>query len=288
MIRFTKYLKKYMLLLLMAAMILLPMVGCGLKGGQDMNNELEMWQGQWFDTNGNTVLEIKGDKLTMKKGTYSETYTIYLKTEGSTQSLANKNGESFDFITPLTIRSDGTLMAYEMILDASGHTYHFVREEQLQAEREVVDVSRDMPKTIESTDIREFSLNFSTTNGRDYGLDDKWKGASYGWTIDKQDDGTYQMHFSQGYDSYMGIRFDGEVSAEFVKGLADKINELGLPGLNGYSVKNSVSLPGYGLYVTYESDERLMISASGNGADTCVFDLKALMDYVFPVVDTEN
>ena len=51
MIRPTGHLKKYMLLLLAAATVLLPMVGCGLKGGQDMNGELEMWQGKWFDTN---------------------------------------------------------------------------------------------------------------------------------------------------------------------------------------------------------------------------------------------
>ena len=93
------------------------------------------------------------------------------------------------------------------------------------------------------------------------------------------------MHFSQGYDSYMGITFDGTVDAAYVEGLADKIRELGLPELNGYQVKNNVSLPGYGLYVTYESGETLMITAGGNGADTCVFDLAALMEYAFLVVE---
>ena len=253
-----------------------------------MNSELEEYQGKWFDVNSETVIELDGDRLTFTTPYYSEEYTVVLKTEGDTRCLANTDGDGFGDVSNLYVGSNGVLVADEMILDADGHRYMFVREEQLEAEREIVDASKDMPKVIESTDISEFFLNFSTKHGRSYGLDDKWSDASYSWSIEKQEDGTYQMDFTQGYDSYMGIMFHDEVSAEYVKGLADLINELNIPSLNGYIVFNNVSLPGYGLSVEYESGEEIYIHASGNGADSCVLDLKALMDYALTVIDTEE
>ena len=283
-VRFSKKVYRPIICLL-TALVLMLAAGCSLKGGQDMSGKLSEWQGQWFDVNGDTVMTIDGDRITFNFGSYQEMYSAILKTEGSTMTIANAEGEGFDIISSLNVNDDGSLTAEEMVLDAAGHSYRFVREEQLDSEREIVDVSKDMPKVIQSNEIESFSLNFSTTYGRSYGLEDKWSGASYGWEIEKVDDGTYQMHFSQGYDSYMGITFDGTVDAAYVEGLADKIRELGLPELNGYQVKNNVSLPGYGLYVTYESGETLMITAGGNGADTCVFDLAALMEYAFLVVE---
>jgi hypothetical protein len=272
---------------LLAAVVLMCAAGCG-QGGQDMNGSLEQWQGTWYDVNGTTVLELKGDQLTISGAYDSETYKVALKEEGDTRTIINCDADGFMEMSALTVKSDGSLMAEEMILDAEGHHYHFVREEQLEAEREVVDVSADMPKTIESGEIEEFTLYFSTKHGRLYGLDGKWADASYSWTIEKQGDGTYEMNFTQGYDSYMGLTYNDRVSEEYVRGLADMISEMGLPALNGYELRNNVSLPGYGLYVTYASGEELRILASGNGADTCVFDIKAFMDYALTVVGEEG
>ena len=64
-------------------------------------------------------------------------------------------------------------------------------------------------------------------------------------------------------------------------------DEIGLPSLNGYYMKNNVSLPGYSISVDYESDESLLVMAGGNAADECVFDLAALVDYAFLVVGQE-
>ena len=253
-----------------------------------MNSELADLQGKWFDINSDTVIELDGDKLTIDTGYYSEKYKVELVTEGDLTYLKNRDDDGFGDMSNLYIGSDGTMIADEMILDADGHHYHFVREEQLEAERTVVDVSKDMPKTIESTNINMFYLHFSTKHGRSYGLDDKWSNASYSWNIEKQEDGTYQMDFTQGYDSYMGIVFHNVVSAEYVAGLADLINELGIPAVNGYGMINNVSLPGYGLNVIYESGEEIYIFASGNGADTCPFDVRALLDYAITAIDIEE
>lgn len=257
----------------------------GVAEMQDIS--LESLQGEWSDLNGSTKMFLRDDQLTVQEGEYSQNYTVVLIKEGNRPVLANKNGRGFGFMSDLEIREDGSLVGWEMVMDADSHSFHFMREEQIAAEKEIVDLSTEMPKTIESMQIRDFSLNFCTTDGRGYGLDESLGGAAYGWTITRQEDGSYWMDFSQSYASYMGIGFHGTVSEEYVAGLAEKINELGLPSLNGYHMKNNVSLPGYCVSVDYESDESLLILAEGNAADECVFDLPALVDYAFLVVGQE-
>ncbi len=258
-------------------------------GDAEVDEKMQYVQGEWFDVNGDTRLVISGEQLTLHFGTnYEKTFAVAAEKQGDWWYLVEKEGRDLGFISDIQIKDDGSLIAYEMILDADGHDYHFVREEQIAAEKEIVDLSKDMPKQIESKEIRQFTLNFSTKNGRGYGLDDSWRGASYSWTIEKQSDGSYVMDFDQSYDSYIGISFHDTVSAEYVAGLAGQIAELGLPELNGYYQKNNVDLPGYYLYVKYESKEKLEIRAEGNAADTCVFDLAKLMEYVFPMVAQED
>jgi hypothetical protein len=258
-------------------------------GDAEVDEKMQFVQGEWFDVNGDARLVISGDQLTLHFGkNFEESFAVKAEKQGDWWFLVNKEGRDLGFISDIQIKDDGSLIAYEMILDADGHDYHFVREEQIAAEKEIVDLSKDMPKQIESKEIRRFILNFSTKAGRGYGLDDSWRGASYSWTIEKQSDGSYVMDFDQSYDSYMGINFHDTVSAEYVAGLAEQIVELGLPDLNGYYQKNNVDLPGYYLYVKYESNEKLEIRAEGNAADTCVFDLAKLMEYVFPMVAQED
>ena len=262
--------------------------GTGEGAGEEMQDiSLDSFQGEWSDLNGSTTMVLNGDRLTIRKGEYTETYTVVLKKESSPAVLANKEGRGFGIMSDLEIREDGSLVGWEMVLDADSHCFRFMREEQVEAEKEIVDLSTERPKTIESMQIRDFSLNFSTTDGRLYGLDESLEGAAYGWMITRQEDGSYWMDFSQSYASYMGIGFHGTVSEEYVTGLAEKINEIGLPSLNGYYRKNSVSLPGYSISVNYESDESLLVMAEGNAADECVFDLPALVDYALLVVGQE-
>ena len=262
--------------------------GTGEGAGEEMQDiSLDSFQGEWSDLNGSTTMVLNGDRLTIRKGEYTETYTVVLKKESSPAVLANKEGRGFGIMSDLEIREDGSLVGWEMVLDADSHCFRFMREEQVEAEKEIVDLSTERPKTIESMQIRDFSLNFSTTDGRQYGLDESLGGAAYGWMITRQEDGSYRMDFSQSYASYMGIGFHGTVSEEYVTGLAEKINEIGLPSLNGYYRKNSVSLPGYSISVNYESDESLLVMAEGNAADECVFDLPALVDYALLVVGQE-
>ena len=262
--------------------------GTGEGAGEEMQDiSLDSFQGEWSDLNGSTTMVLNGDRLTIRKGEYTETYTVVLKKESNPVVLANKEGRGFGIMSDLEIREDGSLVGWEMVLDADSHCFRFMREEQVEAEKEIVDLSTERPKTIESMQIRDFSLNFSTTDGRLYGLDGSLEGAAYGWMITRQEDGSYWMDFSQSYASYMGIGFHGTVSEEYVTGLAEKINEIGLPSLNGYYRKNSVSLPGYSISVNYESDESLLVMAEGNAADECVFDLPALVDYALLVVGQE-
>ena len=248
---------------------------------------LESLQGEWMDLNGSTKLDILEDQLTVTDGSYSSTYTVILKKEGDILTLENAKGDGFGIMSDLQVLEDGSMIGWEMVLDADGHRFHFMREEQIASEKEIVDLSTEMPKTIESTQIEDFSLSFSTSDGRLYGLDQSYGGASYGWQITKQEDGSYYMDFSQSYSSYMGIGFHGAVSEEYVRGLAQKINEIGLPSVNGYYRKNHVDLPGYYLSADYESGESLLVHADGNAADTGVFDLAALFEYALLVVEQE-
>ena len=253
-------------------------------GDAEVDAKIQYVQGKWVDVNSSSKLVITGDQLTFDE----QTFTITAKKQRGWWCLVSKDGGGFGFISDIQIKDDGSLIAQEMLLDADGHNYRFVREDQIAAEKEIVDLSKDMPKRIESKEIRRFSLDFSTKKGRGYGLDDFWSGASYSWTIEKRADGSYMMNFSQGYDSCMGISFQDTVSKEYVSGLAELLVELGLQGLNGYYQKNSVDLPGYYLFVNYESKEKLEICAEGNAADSCAFDLARLMEYVFPIVHPQE
>ena len=192
-------------------------------------------------------------------------------------SLKSEEG-GFGVMSELDVLEDGSLRAFEMILDGEGHTYHFVRPEVLEAEKEIKDLSRDAPKEIASTELASFSLSFRNYGGS-YGLDSRWPSGSYDWELKKQEDGSYRMDFRVMGDSYVALDYSGAVSAEYAEGLAKLLTDLGVVGYNGYYMTNSVSKPGYSLYATYSSGEKLSVRASGDAGDTCVFDLPALLDY---------
>ena len=235
------------------------------------------FEGQWADVNGDTTLEIKGDTLTVRFGSWSEEYRFTVNKTAYETSLKSEEG-GFGVMSELEVRSDGSLWAYEMVLDAEGHTYHFVRPEALAAEKEIRDLSKDAPKEIASTEIESFSLSCKNNYGS-YGLDSRWPSGSYGWELEKQADGSYKMDFRVMGDSYVALDYSAEVGADYAEGLAKLLTENGVVAQNGYYKTNSVSKPGYSLYVTYASGEKLSVRASGDAGDTCVFDLPALLDY---------
>ena len=235
------------------------------------------FEGEWVDVNGSTTLTIKGDTLTVTFGSWSDEYHFQVnKTSYATTITSDEGG--FGVMSELTVMEEGSLRAYEMVLDADGHTYHFVRPEALAEEKEIKDLSKDAPKEIASTELTSFSFGFRANHGS-YGLDDRWPSGSYSWELEKQEDGSYRMDFRVMGDSYVALDFSDTVSAEYAKGLAKLLTEKGVVGYNGYYMTNSVSKPGYSLYADYASGEKLSVRAYGDAGDTCVFDLPALLDY---------
>ena len=235
------------------------------------------FEGEWVDVNGSTTLTIKGDTLTVTFGSWSDEYHFQVNKTAYGTSLKSEEG-GFGVMSELDVLEDGSLRAFEMILDAEGHTYHFVRPEALAAEKEIKDLSKDAPKEIASTELTSFSFGFRANHGS-YGLDDRWPSGSYDWELKKQEDGSYRMEFRVMGDSYVALDFSDTVSAEYAEGLAKLLTEKGVVGYTGYYMTNNVSKPGYSLYAVYASGEKLSVRASGDAGDTCVFDLPALLDY---------
>ena len=255
--------------------ILLMLAFCSICLAKN-SNILEKIQGHWVDVNGDTELDIDDREIVISFGEWSETYPYKLEETSYSTRLVGTPPEGFGLLGDIELRSDGSLQSYEQILDAEGHTYRFVREEDLEKELEIQDLSKDMPKSIESDDITDFSLVFD--RGFGYGLGDEWPMGYYSWQIEKEDD-SYHMSFDIMGSSYIVYRWDGEVSAEYIRGLAGKLEELGIPEHNGYHMKNNVSDPDYYLYAEYASDEELEIRAEGTPAEKCVFDLPGLLEY---------
>ena len=259
--------------LLLSFLMLLGLAGCTASG------DLQDFQGKWFDVNGDTVLELNGSKLTVISGNWSETYTVHYE-KGDYYSYINSNDKfEFGIMSKLEICDDGSLRAYEQILDGEGHDYHFVREDVLASEREIVDKSKDLPKTIESNEIEEFSLSLKIDSVY-YDLDEDWPHGNFSWEMRRNDDGTYRNDVDIMGPSYIAARYEGMEDAAYAEGVANLIQELGIPALNGYYKSNNVRKHSYYLSVEYTSGEKLVIGASGDAADTCPFDINALMSYV--------
>ena len=271
--------KKYMKQLGLAgglAVLAIIGTGCSLFVRDKSPKE---YQGVWVDVNGSTRLEFKGNKLKIDTGYSSETYKYTaVKSDYGTVTIDSEKKEGFGDMSAITVNQDGYLTAEEMILDADGHHYRFVREDQLEKEKQIRDLSEDLPKTISSHEIEEFSLTFTKDGLSSYGLDDSWPSGSYSWEIE-EDDGSYSMDFRISGDSYIIMDFHETVSERYMKGLDELIRKLDLPSLNGYYKANNVHRAGYFLNVEYESDEVLRIMAKGDAAAECVFDLPALLDY---------
>ena len=262
----------YVAVVLLALMLLC--LGCASSAGKA--GELE---GHWVDVNSKTTLDISGNRCTVTCGTWTKTFEFRVKTSDDMTYLVNpdKNLHDLGMMTEIRVRDDGSLEASEIVFDTDPHRYRFVREDMLAKELEIQDLSKDAPKTIESKEIRQFSLVFRNYGGS-YDLPSEWQSGHYSWEIEQQD-GTYKMSFRIMGDSYVAMDFNQEVSEEYVAGLAQLLEDQGVIQYNGYHKKNNVYRPGYYLYVKYASKERLNIQAEGDAANSCVFDLAPLLEY---------
>lgn len=241
--------------------------------------ELEALNGRWVDVNSDTTLAFEADQMTVRSGSWTDVYSVRLEKTDYSVTIKAKTGD-FGLMGDLSVNADGSLTAYEMILDGPSRQFRFVREERLKSEKEIRDLSTEAPKAIESREIESFSLGFSNGIGS-YGLDADWASGRYSWMIERNDADGYQMSFRIMGDSYIVMDYREAVSDEYVKGLADLIVREEIPRLNGYYRANNVDRDGYALYVSYTSGEQLSVRAEGDAALECPFSIPALLDYAW-------
>ena len=222
------------------------------------------------------------DQMTVHWGSYEDLYTVGVTGTDRYGTVFNAKDRNlmFEMMSELTWRS-GVLTAGEMVLDAEGHSYRFVREDALASELAVVDDSRDMPKEITSEDLTEFHLTFS--------LEDTWfdvpadadlYSGRYSINVEREESGAYLLTYHVSGESYIIKQYRSEVGEEFVKGLVKLIREQGIPEKNGYYLHNSTSVHSWSLLAEYESSEELLLMAEGDAALECPFSIYRFLEYV--------
>ena len=115
----------------------------------DVPLSLDALQGHWVDVNGDTTLDFAGDQMTIRWSSFEDLYTVGVTGTDRYGVVYNAKDRNlmFEMMSELTWRS-GVLTAGEMVLDAEGHSFRFVREEALEGELAIVDDPWDMPKEI--------------------------------------------------------------------------------------------------------------------------------------------
>ena len=161
---------------------------------------LDVLQGHWVDVNGDTTLDFDGDQMTVHWGSYEDLYTVGVTGTDQYGTVFNAKDRGFklEMMSELIWRS-GVLTAGEMVLDAEGHSYRFVREDALAGELAIVDDSRDMAKEITSEDLTEFHLTFSLEDTRfDVPADADWQAGRYSIDVEREESGVYlrTLHLS--------------------------------------------------------------------------------------------
>ena len=276
------------LLLVLGAMAVLFFAVGGISGAGENNNEGNdknaaegessdsLLLGEWYDINSDTVLAIDRNRIEIRYGNnWKQEYPYTVKKDSGYVFLVF-NG---DFFSRIEVAGPDRLIAYEEILDGHSRKFDFARKENMAARLAIKDNSKNMPKEIVSDEIEEFSFNFHNGRGRDYGLAKEWPQGSYSISVEHADNGEYQFDFYVQGDSYVVARITSAVTPEFMKGLDKVIKSGGIPGHNGYNRKNDADRDGYGLSVSYKSEEKISIFAYGNAADTSVFDFSSILEY---------
>ena len=256
--------------------ILLASLALSACGGE-MDPRLKALQGHWVDINSDASLEINGATFRFTSGGWREKYPFVLTENNGVVTLEPTYHKDFGFLSTITM-DDGALTAYEMIMDGESHKYRFVREADKAAELEIKDLSEDLPKSVESQEMDQFSLVFSKDYDGQYGLDDFWSNGRYSWTVEKRDEG-YWMEFDVSGSSYIILRFSDTVDAEWVQELVDLLHSTGAVEHNGYHRKNNRQGHDWGLWASFASDETLTLRAEGDAAAEMPFDLAALLEH---------
>ena len=102
--------------------------------------ELNTLQGHWVDINGETTLDFDKNKMTVTSPYNKEKFKVKISGDDA-KYIENARPENdydngFGIIGVIRIGYDGTLTAHEMVMDATGHEYRFVREEDVDKELE--------------------------------------------------------------------------------------------------------------------------------------------------------
>ena len=254
----------------------------------EIEGEKDMPTGKWYDKNGSTILEFKGSKMYaiwwsgMEE---PEEYDVAIEDEGYAKYIINTHdeyGKGFGIMSRLEIREDGTLSAYEEILDGESHNYKFVPEDKIEEERAVKDFSTEMPKVIESRDIKNFQLTLSH-----YYIEDLGEGT-YSWEIKKNEDGKYVSEFSGMGPSYVIIRDSQEVDNSFIEGVLKLLDDEKVAENNGMFFSHDENDSEYYLYITFDSREKIYIRAGSKALDKWPLDNKKFIDYAMSIISLED
>ena len=243
------------------------------------------FEGHWVDVNSDATLDFKGSTMTFYDGYETRTFTV--RKEDIYIKNADDNYGEFWSMGALRITNDGALEGREMVLDAEGHTFRFVRESDLAKEKEITDNSKDLPKVIESRDLKSFSFSFDLDESRYDVTDDKWPRGQYSFDIEKED-GAYIMSFDISGDSYIICQYKEEVSKEYVEGFLDLLNEIHVPEYNGYNLSNKEDFTIWYFYARFASGEKLELQSEGRPALECPFSISAILDYADHQVHIEE
>lgn len=240
--------------------------------------------GKWYDKNGNTVLEFVGNKMYVYWWTGMETpeeFDVAIEKTDYTTYIYNMNGEygkSFDIMSRLEIKEDGTLSAYEEILDGESHSYKFVPEDRIEEERAVKDFSSDMPKTIESRAIKNFQLCLNH-----YYIEGLGEGT-YSWEIRKNDEGKYESIFDGMGPSYIIIQYKQEVDDAFMEGVLKLLDDEKVAENNGLFYSHDKNNTEYDLYITFESHERITVRVGSKALDKWPIDNEKFIEYAMSII----
>ena len=274
---------------LAAGVVILPLIfagytlaGCGSVGARA--EELNKLQGHWVDVNGETTLDFDKNRMTITSPYDKETYKIRISganpryIENAKAKYDYDNG--FGVIGTIWIGDDNVLTAREMITDADGHQYRFVREEDLDNELEIQIKDRDLPKSIASDEIVSFNLVFSNEDCTyDIPPEEPWYGGVYSIDVEKDDDGAYELSLHGSGPSYVIVDYSGPVSEEYVKGLANLVKEQKIAEYNGWWHSNNEHFGSWYLNIEYASGEKILMEASGRAALECPFSFYEFLKY---------
>ncbi|MBO4420740.1 MAG: hypothetical protein J5783_02825 [Lachnospiraceae bacterium] len=283
---------------LLAVLALMVLWGCDkVKEDKDKKDDTDMTgknnntveslpvSGRWGDMYSETYLEFDGDIMYVIWGEYKDKYKVKAQKDGTYTEIVNtdeKEGTGFGVMSRLTLKDDGTMTAYEQILDAEGHTYIFVPEEKLEEARAIKDFSEDLPKNIDLSGLKYFSINVHS-----YYLEGRGSGR-FSWTVEKQEDGSFTSEINGMGDSYVILMDTRTVDQSFVDGLIKLIEDEKLLERNGFFKSTRKEDSENSVYAKFESKERLSIRVGSEALSLWGIDNDKFFGYAISAIPKEE